>query len=178
MTIMTEPIFDTRAFRQALGRFPTGVCVATTVVEGARLGLTVTSFNSLSLVPPLVLFSVDGGSPSLRLWEKAEGYALNVLSENQREASERFAKPRSNKWEGLSYVDGLFSAPVLPGVAALFECAAESRRVAGDHVLFIGEVKRFRVFSDRHPLVFHGGRYGKLHDTEFAASLWPLDIHY
>jgi flavin reductase (DIM6/NTAB) family NADH-FMN oxidoreductase RutF len=78
----------------------------------------------------------------------------------------------------MSYAAGLFGAPVLPGVAALFECEAGSRREAGDHVLFIVEVKRFRTFADRRPLVFSNGRYGKLHQTEFAASLWPLDIHY
>ena len=178
MSIRMEPAFDTRAFRQALGHFPTGVCVATAVVDSVPLGMTVTSFNSLSLDPPLVLFSIDRRAASLPLWERAKGYALNVLAENQREISERFAKPVSNKWEGVAYAIGPLGAPVLPGIAAVFECAAEGRHEAGDHVLFIAEVNRFRTFVDRRPLVFGNGRYNKLHQTEFTASLWPLDIHY
>ena len=162
MCIRAESVSDAATFRQALAQFPTGVCVLTSVVEGVRLGMTVSSFNSLSLSPPLVLFSIDGRAASLRSWAKAEGYALNVLAESQREMSERFAKPRANKWEGTSYANGLFGAPVLPGIAALFECAAESAREAGDHVLFIGTVKSFRVFNSRRPLVFHGGQYSKL----------------
>jgi flavin reductase (DIM6/NTAB) family NADH-FMN oxidoreductase RutF len=101
-----EPAFDTRAFRQALGHFPTGVCVVTAVIDSVPLGMTVSSFNSLSLDPPLVLFSIDRRAASLPLWERAKGYALNVLAENQREISERFAKPVSNKWEGVAYAIG------------------------------------------------------------------------
>jgi flavin reductase (DIM6/NTAB) family NADH-FMN oxidoreductase RutF len=169
MFIRAESTFDTGTFRQALGRFPTGVCVLTSVVEGVPLGMTVSSFNSLSLNPPLVLFSIDGRAGSLRSWAKAEGYALNVLAESQREVSERFAKSRSNRWEGTSYANGLFGAPVLPGIAALFECAAESTREVGDHVLFIGAVKRFRTFADRLPLVFHGGQYGKIRCSQSSS---------
>ncbi len=178
MTIKTEPAFDTRAFRRALGHFPTGVCVVTSVVDGALLGMTVNSFNSLSLDPPLVLFSIDAGAASLSLWERAEGYAFNVLAENQKDLSDRFARSGSKKWEGTTYADGLFGAPLLPGVAAVLECAAWARHPGGDHVLFIAEVKRFRMSTDRRPLVFSKGRYAKLHETEFTASLWPLDIHY
>lgn len=159
----SEIFFDTGTFRQALGRFPTGVCVLTSVVDGVPLGMTVNSFNSLSLDPPLVLFAIDERSASLSAWSKAEGYALNVLSEGQRETSERFARQRSKKWEGTRYVSGLFGAPVLSGTAALFECASESMLRAGDHILFFGAVKRFRVFADRRPLVFHGGQYCRLH---------------
>ncbi len=178
MTVRVEPAFDTRAFRQALGQFPTGVCVVTCVVEGVALGMTVSSFNSLSLDPPLVLFSIDRRAASLPLWERAEGYAVNVLAENQKDVSDRFATPLSKKWEGASYAPGLFGAPLLSGVATALECAAWSRHAAGDHLLFIAEVKRFRTSADRRPLVFGKGRYAKLHQTEFTASLWPLDIHY
>jgi flavin reductase (DIM6/NTAB) family NADH-FMN oxidoreductase RutF len=178
MTVRMEPGFDVRSFRRALGHFPTGVCVVTSQVDGARAGMTVSSFNSLSLEPPLILFSIDAGTASLPLWRKAKGYAINVLAENQKDLSDRFAKARSNKWEGTSYADGLFGAPLLPGVAAALECAAWATHAGGDHVLFIAEVKRFRMSEDRRPLVFSKGRYAKLHETEFAASLWPLDIHY
>jgi flavin reductase (DIM6/NTAB) family NADH-FMN oxidoreductase RutF len=100
------------------------------------------------------------------------------LAENQKDLSDRFAKSGINKWEGTTYADGLFGAPVLPGVAAVLECAAWATHAGGDHVLFIAEVKRFRTAPDRRPLVFSKGRYAKLHETEFAASIWPLDIHY
>ena len=135
----------------------------TSVVDGVPLGMTINSFNSLSLDPPLVLFAIDQRSTSLGAWLRAEGYALNVLSEGQRETSERFAQQRCKKWEEMRYVSGLFGAPVLSGTTALFECASESTLRAGDHVLFFGAVKRFRVFADRRPLVFHGGQYGRLH---------------
>ena len=178
MTVRMEPALDTRAFRRALGHFPTGVCVVTSRVDGALVGMTVNSFNSLSLAPPLVLFSVDAGAASLPLWRRAEGYAVNVLAENQKDVSDRFAKTGGKKWEGTTYAQGLFGAPVLPGVAAALECAAWATQAAGDHVLFIAEVKRFRTAAGRRPLVFSNGRYAKLHETEFTASLWPLDIHY
>ena len=178
MTVRMEPAFDLRSFRRALGHFPTGVCVVTSQVERARVGMTVSSFNSLSLEPPLVLFSIDGKGAGLPLWERAEGYAVNVLAENQKDLSDRFAKSGTNKWEGTTYADGLFGAPVLPGVAAVLECAAWATHAGGDHVLFIAEVKRFRTSADRRPLVFSKGRYANLHETGFAASIWPLDIHY
>jgi flavin reductase (DIM6/NTAB) family NADH-FMN oxidoreductase RutF len=178
MTVRMEPAFDVRSFRRALGHFPTGVCVVTSQVDDARVGVTVSSFNSLSLQPPLVLFSIDAKATSLPLWERAKGYAINVLAENQKDLSDRFAKSGSNKWEGTTYPEGLFGAPVLPGVAAVLECAAWATHAGGDHVLFIAEVKRFRTSADRRPLVFSKGRYAKLHETEFTASIWPLDIHY
>jgi flavin reductase (DIM6/NTAB) family NADH-FMN oxidoreductase RutF len=177
MTVRTEPAFDVRSFRRALGHFPTGVCVVTSQADGARVGMTLSSFNSLSLEPPLILFSIEGETTSLPLWRKAKGFAVNVLAENQKDLSDRFAKSGSNKWEGATYAEGLFGAPVLPGVAAVLECAAWATHPGGDHVLFIAEVKRFRT-TERRPLVFSKGRYAKLHETEFAASLWPLDIHY
>jgi flavin reductase (DIM6/NTAB) family NADH-FMN oxidoreductase RutF len=178
MTIRMEPAVDLRLFRRALGHFPTGVCVVTSQVDLVRVGTTISSFNSLSLEPPLVLFSIDGKAASLPLLKKADGYAINVLAENQKDLSDRFAKSGSNKWEGTTYAQGLFGAPVLPGVAAVLECAAWATHAGGDHLLFIAEVKRFRASADRRPLVFSKGRYAKLHETEFAASIWPLDIHY
>jgi flavin reductase (DIM6/NTAB) family NADH-FMN oxidoreductase RutF len=178
MTIRTELAFDLRSFRRALGHFPTGVCIVTTQVDAVLVGMTISSFNSLSLEPSLVLFSIDRKAASLSLLRKADGYAINMLAENQRDLSDRFARSGSNKWEGTTYTSGLFGAPVLPGVAAVLECAAWAIHAGGDHVLFIAEVKRFRTSADRRPLVFSKGRYAKLHETEFAASIWPLDIHY
>ncbi|MDP9813703.1 flavin reductase (DIM6/NTAB) family NADH-FMN oxidoreductase RutF [Rhizobium tibeticum] len=170
--------FDQQAFRQALGQFPTGVCVVTCTAEFERLGMTMSSFNCLSLDPPLILFSIDRKAASLPLWEKAEGYAVNVLAENQKEISNRFAKSLSNKWEGTRFAHGQFGAPLLPGVAAVFECIPWAKYDGGDHTLFIAEVTSFSSSVDRMPLVFSKGRYAALQSTEFVAPLWPLDIHY
>jgi flavin reductase (DIM6/NTAB) family NADH-FMN oxidoreductase RutF len=178
MTIEAEAAFDTRAFRRALGHFPTGVCVVTSVVDGDAFGMTVSSFNSLSLDPPLILFSIAASAPSLGYWQRARGYAVNVLAENQKDVADRFARSRSKKWEGLTYSAGFLDAPVLPGVAAVLECVAWARHEGGDHMLFIAEVKRFQTSPDRRPLVFSKGRYAELHQTGFTAALWPLDIHY
>jgi flavin reductase (DIM6/NTAB) family NADH-FMN oxidoreductase RutF len=178
MSLAMQAAFDTRAFRHALGQFPTGVCVVTAMVEGARLGMTVSSFNSLSLEPPLVLFSIDRRAASLPLWERAEAIAVHVLAENQKDISNRFARALENKWEGISCSEGASGTPVLPGVAAVFECTVWARHEGGDHTLFILEVERFRSFADRQPLVFGKGRYGALKSSDAAAPLWPLDIHY
>jgi flavin reductase (DIM6/NTAB) family NADH-FMN oxidoreductase RutF len=178
MTLAMETAFDTKAFRHALGQFPTGVCIVTAKVEEKRLGMTVSSFNSLSLDPPLVLFSIDRRAASLPLWEKAEAYAVNVLAENQKDLSNRFARSLANKWEATDYRNGLLDVPLLPGAVAVFECAAFARHDGGDHTLFIAEVKRFHAHRDRQPLVFGKGRYAALQPSELAAPLWPLDIHY
>jgi flavin reductase (DIM6/NTAB) family NADH-FMN oxidoreductase RutF len=178
MTARMQEAVDTRAFRHALGQFPTGVCVVTAIVEGTRLGMTVSSFNSLSLDPPLVLFSIDRRAVSLVLWERAEAVAVHVLAENQKDVSNRFARALANKWEGMSCGEGASGAPVLPGVAAVFECAVWARHEGGDHTLFILEVRHFRSFADRQPLVFGKGRYAALQSSGVTAPLWPLDIHY
>ena len=169
---------DPMAFRRALGKFPTGVCIVTCRVDGEALGMTMSSFNSLSLDPPLVLFSIDRRAMGLPLWERAEGYAIHVLAETQQDISNRFARPSPNKWEGIPFRDGLHGAPLLPGAAATFECSAHARHDGGDHRLFIARVERFSADPDRRPLVFAQGRYAALHRSDTEASLWPLDIHY
>lgn len=178
MTTEAHTVLDTRAFRHALGQFPTGVCVVTAAVKGERLGMTISSFNSLSLDPPLVLFSVDRRAASLPLWEKANAYAINVLAENQKDISNRFARSLTNKWEGIAWSTGTARAPLLPGTAAVFECTAWAAHDGGDHRLFIARVVRFTASQDRMPLVFGKGRYAALQSSEFTAPLWPLDIHY
>jgi flavin reductase (DIM6/NTAB) family NADH-FMN oxidoreductase RutF len=178
MAVVVKPAFDQRAFRQALGHFPTGVCVVTATVDEWRLGMTISSFNSVSLEPPLILFSIDCRAAGLPLWERADAYAVHVLAENQKALSDRFAKRLANKWEGMSWSPGASTAPILTGAAAIFECVPHARHDAGDHRLFIAKVKCFRASIDRQPLVFSKGRYASLQPTDHAAPLWPLDIHY
>jgi flavin reductase (DIM6/NTAB) family NADH-FMN oxidoreductase RutF len=172
------PAIDPQAFRKALGQFPTGVCVVSCTADGECLGMTMSSFNSVSLDPPLVLFSIDRRAASLPVWLRAKVYAINVLSESQKDISNRFAKPHSNKWEAVRLANRGTSAPVLSGIAAFFECVPWSRYEAGDHSLFLAEVKCFMSFTDRMPLVFSQGRYASLQRTDVLAPLRPLDLHY
>lgn len=171
--------FDTRAFRNALGQFPTGVCVVTARAAGGEdLGMTISSFNSLSLDPPLILFSVDRRSRSLDQWQEVEGYAINVLAESQKAISGRFARPFGSKWTGIEFGRGHADAPLLRGVVACFECRPFAGHDGGDHVLFIARVVRFRTFANRSPLIFCKGNYGALKPGDEPAPLWPLAIHY
>ncbi|KGJ08055.1 flavin reductase (plasmid) [Paracoccus versutus] len=170
-------VTDPLALRRTLGQFPTGVCIMTARLGDELLGMTMSSFNSLSLDPPLVLFSIDRKARGLPAWEAVESYAVHVLAENQQALSNRFARPGA-KWQGVDYRPGHGGAPLLPGAAAVFECDAHARCDGGDHVLFLGRVRRFASHPERPPLVFAQGRYASLHQGEAAPSLWPLDIHY
>lgn len=165
------------ALRRALGQFPTGVCITTARVGGELLGMTMSSFNALSLEPPLVLFSIDRRAHGLPLWESAGHCAIHVLAETQQALSNRFARP-GPKWEGVDHRPGHGGAPLLPGVAALFECDIDARHAGGDHVLFVARIHRFTTYPERRPLVFAQGRYAALDRPQDAPPLWPLDIHY
>lgn len=169
---------DTALLRKALGQFPTGVCIVAAAVDDELVGMTISSFNTLSLVPPLVLFSIDCRAHSLPKWEKACGYAINVLSHDQHHLSNKFARSLSNKWEGVRFERGFADAPVFAGVAAAFECTPWAIHDGGDHRLFIAEVMRVRLHRDQSPLVFAKGRYAEIGRPEGEAPLWPLDIHY
>ncbi len=174
----TEPEFDVLAFRRCLGQFPTGVCIITADAGGERLGMTVSSFNTLSLDPPLVLYSIDKGSRSLDQWRAASAMAINVLSAGQTELSNRFASSKGPKWQGVTYRTSPLGAPVLPGVAAAMECVPHDEADGGDHILFIVRVTDFRNYPDRSPLVFCKGGYNRLESAGGDAAIWPLDIHY
>lgn len=160
MTLSSE--FDSRALRNALGRFATGVTIITTVdAQGQRLGLTANSFNSLSLEPPLVLWSLRQSSPNLPAFVDAPRFAVNVLAESQIELSRRFASQVDDKFADGAWSDGLHGVPVLAGAAAVFECERVSHQGAGDHMLFIGRVLSL-VESAVPPLLFQAGRYRML----------------
>lgn len=157
--------FDCRAFRNSLGSFATGVTVVTALgPDGRPAGLTVSSFNSVSLEPPLVLWSLSANSPSLSLFEGASHFTVNVLAADQEEVSNRFASRLEDKFDGVAWQPGLGGAPVLAGLCASFECANTIRHAGGDHVIFIGRVERFAQDAGRAPLVFQGGRYRRLTD--------------
>jgi flavin reductase (DIM6/NTAB) family NADH-FMN oxidoreductase RutF len=169
--------FDQRRFRDALGAFPTGVAIITGLTaEGERVGMTVSSFNSVSLDPPLVLFSVGRRANSFAAWCAMPRYAVNILSQQQEELSNRFARSGPDKWAGVLCQDGATGLPVLPNALAVFECEAHARFDGGDHEIFVGRVVALRTSVHRQdlPLLFFGGRYRRL-DTRFADEL-PRDI--
>jgi len=156
---------DARRFRNALGQFPTGVTIITTVTAtGERLGMTISSFNSLSLDPPLVLFSIGRSAKSFAAWQKATHYAINVLSEGEEELSNQFARPLGEKWAGQSITTGRTGMPLLPNAATIFECEAHARHDGGDHEIFVGHVIELHENLAQHgnPLVFFGGKYRKI----------------
>ena len=171
---------DTRALRDALGRFATGVCIVTArTAAGDPVGMTVNSFSSVSLEPPLVLFSIARTCFSHADWIVAEHYAVNVLGLGQRELSTRFARALSDKWSRLSFERGIADLPLLPGALARFQCRSEHRYEGGDHMILVGRVLAFDMPRPHgEPLVFFEGRYRELADARGAPSahdpLWLL----
>jgi flavin reductase (DIM6/NTAB) family NADH-FMN oxidoreductase RutF len=154
------PSFTPADFRRALGMFATGVTVVTARdANGLRVGLTANSFNSVSLTPPLVLWSLSSQASSMLAFSKGSHYAINILSAGQRALAERFAAREVDRFEGVALRDGAGGAPIIEGAAAVFECFNRSRYEEGDHIIFVGEVERCERRADASPLIFHGGRY-------------------
>ena len=151
--------FDPRDFRTALGAFATGVTVVTIAgPDGSPIGLTCNSFNSVSLSPPLVLWSLSLRSPNLSNFLQVPHFAVNILAADQVAVARRFAQPIANKFDGVPYRPGLGGAPLLEGTAAHFECRNETRYYSGDHVIFIGHVLQY-AWRECVPLLFCQGRY-------------------
>ena len=152
--------FDLRKYRRALGTYPTGVTVVTALApDGAPVGITVNSFASLSLEPPLVLWALNVRSPKLAAFERAPHFAVNVLAEDQAELSQRFASRRANLFDGVEIHPGVGGVPLIAGVAAHIQCRTHARHDGGDHVILVGHVERFDYAAKTRPLVFWAGRY-------------------
>lgn len=153
------PELDPRRLRQALGRFATGITVITTrTTDGHLEGLTANSFASVSLDPPLVLWSLDLATPSLEGFRKAEHFAVSILGAHQRAVAHQFATTARDKFEAVAWTSGHGGCPVLDDRLATFECRTERQIEAGDHVIFLGRVLRFDQRTGE-PLVFSGGHY-------------------
>lgn len=149
--------FDAREFRRALGCFPTGVAIITTRdTDGSPVGLTCNSFSSVSLEPPLVLWSLRRNSRSLDAFRRARAFAISILAEGQRDLSNRFASSIEKKFEGMNH--GEEKLPLVDGSIARFCCKTVEEHEAGDHVVFIGEVESFE-YREQDPLVFYRGAY-------------------
>jgi flavin reductase (DIM6/NTAB) family NADH-FMN oxidoreductase RutF len=150
---------DRRDFRRALGQFATGVTVVTArTTDGRKVGVTVNSFSSVSLDPPLVLWSLSRQAPSFADFTHATHFAVNVLAANQHHLSRQFSTPLPDKFSGVEFAEGPAGVPLLSGVNAHFICRNVRQYDGGDHVIFLGEVEDYK-YSDGEPLVFHSGRY-------------------
>src|SRR5687768_6590167 len=155
----TTEHFDPRDLRSALGTFATGVTVVTmTCPDGVPVGLTCNSFNSVSLSPPLILWSLSLRSPNLSNFLQAPHFAVNILAAEQAGIARRFAQSVANKFEGVPYHIGLAGVPLIDDAAAQLECRNETRYYSGDHVIFIGHVLRYAC-RDCVPLIFCRGCY-------------------
>ncbi|HVR52944.1 MAG TPA: flavin reductase [Pseudorhodoferax sp.] len=166
------PGFDSKELRRALGDFVTGVTVVTTVDDdGGFHGLTANSFSSVSLDPPLVLWSQAVRAPSHRVFSGVQRFAINILAEDQIALSNRFATSGHDKFAGLEVDLGAGGVPLLRGCRAWLECTVASRLPGGDHTIHVGEVRSIRR-ADRRPLVFGGGQYlvADPHDLGSAPS--------
>ncbi len=154
------PNFSVPEFRAALGMFATGVTIVTArTAQGKLVGLTASSFNSVSLNPPLVLWSLARAAASLAVFSAGSHYAINILAADQQALAQRFASQITDRWAGVDFAEGAGGAPLLAGAAASFECFNRSRYEEGDHVIFVGEVERCAHRAGASPLLFHGGKF-------------------
>lgn len=150
---------DARAFRRALGNFTTGVTVITAQnSQGQKVGITANSFNSVSLDPPLVLWSLAKDSGSFSVFESASHFAVNILSSDQIALSNHFSQPQKDKFAAVNWEAGTGNCPLLPDCSGRFQCESYERIDAGDHWIFLGKVVAFDDFG-RAPLCYHQGSY-------------------
>lgn len=159
-----------RAFRHALGSFATGVTITTTMDgNGNPVGVTASSFNSVSLDPPLVLWSLAKNSLSYEAFSSSGHFAVHILAADQMDLSNRFARSGEDKFSGIDWQEGAHGSPVFAHHAALFECTTRHQYDGGDHVILVGEVQSFEA-RDMEPLIFHAGNYAKTRKKPPAGS--------
>lgn len=153
---------DPREFRDVLGSYATGVVVITCRdSSGHGWAMTVNSFASLSLDPPLVLWSIDKACDQFAAFAEATHYAVNVLADGQQGVSNHFATPSNDKFNGIVHESGLEDLPLLPDCCASLQCRIVARHEAGDHFILIGKVLAIEK-NDAAPLIFHAGQYRSL----------------
>jgi len=157
----TQTTLDTAAFRRALGNFATGVTVITACHGERRTGMTANSFNSVSLDPPLILWSIIKTSRSYEIFGQAQHFAVNVLATDQIALSNQFARYSEDKFDGIETETAACGTPLLPGCAARFLCEKYQCLDGGDHWILLGKVIHFDDYG-RAPLLYHQGAYSAL----------------
>ena len=164
-SVPARAAIDPMMFRGALGLFATGVTIVTAShPEAGLIGITANSFNSVSLDPPLVLFSVANTARSLQAFLEAPGFAVNVLRKDQKLLSSRFARQGGDKWDGVPYEPGRFGAPLLPDTMAAFDCLHYAQYEGGDHLIIVGRVIAMEHDVEGDPLLYYRGGYRALGD--------------
>ena len=163
---------DLRAYRDALGCFPTGVAVVTAapaagaartgIAAGAPMGITVNSFTSVSLEPPLLLWCMDRRSQRHDIFARAEGFTVSILGTDHQEVSSRLARPGEHALNGIALIPTELGPPALADSLAVFECALDRKLEAGDHTILLGRVLRFSRPSVSAPLIYFRGKYSAL----------------
>ncbi|MFC0180042.1 p-hydroxyphenylacetate 3-hydroxylase reductase component [Thorsellia kenyensis] len=155
-------IFDSKSFRRALGNFATGVVVVTAQDEdGNKVGMTVNSFTSVSLEPPLVLWCIDKRAGSLDVFKRAGHFAINILSADQIDISNTFARSKEDRFASIDYKEGIGKSLLISDVSAQFECELHEILEGGDHLILVGKVLNFNDFG-RVPLLYHQGAYASV----------------
>lgn len=155
---------EKRELRDALGKFATGVCIVTAISkQGEAIGMTINSFSSVSLEPPLVLWSIQYTSECFETFNAAEKFAVNILAIEQEELSNAYARKGGHGLVESHYRVGKTGSPILRDVLASFECRQWARYPGGDHLIIVGEVLELVVRPSGRPLLFHTGKYGQIH---------------
>ena len=162
--------------KQAMRVYPQGVTVATTTGPSGPTGLTVSSFTSVSLEPPLVLISIAKGSAIHDLFREAKAYTINFLADDQKSVSDRFAGRTKvkDRFEGLKFSNGVTGSPIIDGVRVAIECRAWQVYEGGDHSILIGEVVSAKTYNSKRPLVYYSQQYTTTEQTEYPAP--PSDM--
>lgn len=155
--------FDQKEFRNACGAFATGITVVTTMgPDGEPVGMTANSFSSVSLDPPLVLWSVGNHAGSFDIFSKAEHYAVHILHKDQEELSNLFASRGEDKFGNIDWSKGELGSPLLPDYAVRFQCKMEHVYPGGDHNILVGRVVAYDDRGAEEPILFYKGRYAKI----------------
>ena len=163
---MTQANAETRKLRAALGRYATGVAIVTAIdASGERAGVTINSFASVSLDPPLALFSLAHSLRSFDSFQRASALSITILNENQSDLALRFARAGVDKWAIAEIVVGENGVPCPAHGAARFECAPHARIAAGDHDIFVVRVERFVASEEADPLIFYGGAFRSFNES-------------
>jgi flavin reductase (DIM6/NTAB) family NADH-FMN oxidoreductase RutF/DNA-binding MarR family transcriptional regulator len=171
---MSTEAFNAREFRDALSSFATGVTVVTCLdTDGEPVGATASSFNSVSMDPPLILWSITKSAYSAEAFINAKHFAVNVLSADQVELSNKFARSGTDKFLDVTIEQGMGGVPILPGAITCFECEAYATYDGGDHEIIVGQVKGMRT-SPGPGLVFYRGAYAT---AEAIPTLAPIETN-
>jgi 3-hydroxy-9,10-secoandrosta-1,3,5(10)-triene-9,17-dione monooxygenase reductase component len=175
MCIMKLPrelyMIDSATFRRVLGHYPTGVCVITsTEPSGRPIGMSIGSFTSVSLDPPLVAFFPDRRSTSWERMRDTGHFCVNVLGDHQEAISRRFATPAADKFIGISHRASNLGLPILDGVLAWIDCQLHTVHEVGDHFIVVGKVASLAVEHSAQPLLFHKGGYGQLSPVALSSA--------